>query len=276
MQLGGRTSTIRIDPHDGTDLDTAPTRTQAGPGEGGPRRVRRPRPLPTGRAVVGGLLVALAMLASFAVAAGRDHGPRGRVVVVRHAVRFGSRIGRDNARTVRVDLPDSVARRTFASVAEVEGSVALSDLAPGDVVQRSSVSFTADPPDRELSFPVDRARALDGRLQPGETVDLLATYGTGEAARTVVVARQVRLVDTDDARQGLESTGKLIVTIALHDPDEVLAATHASGVAAITLVRSTGSTGEGSDSYSVPLDKSRDPVGSSGAASGSTASTPSN
>ncbi len=253
MHLGRSTSTTGID-LDAAGLDASATGPR-GPSTGiGPRRVRRARPLPSGRAVGGGLLVALAMLASFGVATSRDRGPAGQAVVVRHALRFGARIGRDDVRTVRVDLPDLVTRRVFADPTEVVGSVALGDLAPGDLVDRSAVSFDADPPARELSFPVDEARALDGRLQPGEAVDVLATYGAGEAARTVVVARQVRLVDVDDSRQGLESTGKIVVTIALADPDEVLAATHAGEVGAITLVRATGVSGEGSDSYSVATD----------------------
>ena len=75
----------------------------------------------------------------------------------------------------------------------------------------------------------------------GEPLDLLATYGTGDTARTVVVARAVRLVDLDDdTHGGLESTGKVVVTIQLRDPTTLLAVTHATEAAAVTLVRSSG------------------------------------
>ena len=137
---------------------------------------------------------------------------------------------------------------------DLEGAVALAPLVQGDIVDRSSVSPTgSSAPERALSFAVGRERALDGRLQPGDSVDLLATYGTGETARTLVVARRVRLIDLDDAQRGLDSTGKIVVTVALVDPDDVLRVAHASQVATVTLVRSSGGSGDsGGDSYSFP------------------------
>jgi hypothetical protein len=163
------------------------------PGPDGDRRqVVRRRPLPSGRAFVGGLVVALAMLAAF-------------------------------------------------STAQLDGAVALAPLAAGDIVERTSVSMNASGRiGAQLSFPVDRERALDGDLEVGEPLDVLATYGTGDSARTVVVAHGVRLVDLDDSHQGLEGSGKLVVTVELGEPDQVLAVTHATDVAMITLVRPTG------------------------------------
>ncbi len=77
----------------------------------------------------------------------------------------------------------------------------------------------------------------------GEPLDLLATYGTGDSARTEVVARGLRLVDMDDAHQGLEGSGKVVVTVELADPDLVVPVTHATDVATITLVRPTDAGG---------------------------------
>jgi hypothetical protein len=202
------------------------------------RRVVRRRPLPSGRAVVGGLIVALAMLAAFAVAGGSHHRPAGRVVVARRTVRLGSRLSADDVRVESIDLPDRVAPGTFSSTAGLDGAVVLSPMAAGDIVERSSVSTRAGGrAGAQLSFPVDRERALDGHLEIGEPLDLLATYGTGDSARTVLVARGLRLVDLDDAHEGLEGAGKLVVTVDLSDPDLVVPVTHATDVATITLVR---------------------------------------
>ncbi len=97
---------------------------------------------------------------------------------------------------------------------------------------------------------------------------MLATYGTGSAARTLVVARRVQVLDLESAgTASLGSNGKVVVTVSLTDDDQVLATAHAAEVAAITLVRSTGTTDDGADSYA-PADPTvpRDTAGSAGAA----------
>ncbi len=216
------------------------------------------RPLPSGRAVVGGLLVALAMLISFAVANHHDAGPHQAMVVARHRIRTGTVLSNADLATEQAQLPSGAATQTFTTTAEVVGQVTLAPLDGGDVIERAQVVRPVAAPDRhELSFPIDRERALDGNLEPGQTVDLLATYGTGESAETVVVARGVRLVDVSDgSHESLESAGKLVITVALADADQALRAAHATQVAALTLVRSAASTGSGSTagatSYSLP------------------------
>ena len=187
---------------------------------------------------MGGLLVAMAMLAAFALASRPHHGPTGRVVVARRAVRLGSRLSADDLRVESIDLPGRVGPGTYADPSDLDGAVALAPLEPGDIVERSSVALGgAGGSGAQVSFPLDRERALDGRIEPGEALDLLATYGTGEDARTVVVAHAVRLVDVDDDHQGLEGAGKLVVTVELPDPDLAVPVTRASTVASLTLVR---------------------------------------
>jgi hypothetical protein len=182
--------------------------------------------------------VALAMLASFAIASGTRGRPHGRVVVVRHAVALGSRLLPDDLMVVAVDLPARLASSTFSSPGDLDGAVAVAPLAAGDVVERSAVS--TGPGERsgaQISFPLDRDRALDGELAVGEQLDLLATFGTGDTGRTEVVARGVRLVAVDGDGGGLESAGKLVVTVELADPSDVLPVAHAAQVGTVTLVR---------------------------------------
>jgi hypothetical protein len=121
------------------------------------------------------------------------------------------------------------------------GAVALAPIGEGELVQRSAV-LTGGPtePTRQFSFPVDRERALNGDLRAGERVDVLATYGSGSDATTTVLARDANVIRVTDAKTGsLGSSGKLIVTLALTSPDQLLDAVHAAQVASITVVRST-------------------------------------
>jgi len=249
MELDAATT---VDPVTGTD--------HPGDGPGSPRRrLAAGRPLPSGRALVGGLLVAVAMLITFAAATHHDRGPTQSMVVARRRVPLGRRLAAADLATERVQVPDAVAAGAFRASDQAVGQVTLGPLDPGDVVERAAVAPPASAAGLHvLSFPIDRERALDGALQAGQSVDLLATYGTGASAQTVVVARGVRLIDVaDDGHQSLASAGKLVVSVGLADASDALAATHASQVGALTLVSSEGAASgagaePGPDSYSVP------------------------
>jgi len=220
------------------------------------RTTRRRPALPNGRALIGGFLVAVAMVLAFTLASASNHGPRGHMVVARRPIPVGRRIDDEDLRLEPVDVAEPVAGQLFDEIHQVAGSIALAPLAPDDVVNRSTVVTEGGdgPVGREFSFPVDRERALNGRLQPGEWVDVLVTYGTGDSARTLVVAPGVRLIDiTEVGKATLGSTGKIVVTLLLTDGDQLVGTAHASEVGAVTLVRSTGaSEGKPSEPYLTP------------------------
>jgi Flp pilus assembly protein CpaB len=205
--------------------------------------------------VAGGLLVAVAMVLAFSLSSQPGADRPDRVVVARHDLRIGTRITPDDVTVVAAALPASARPTTFARTDDLVGTVTDAPIAAGQIVDRAEIA-PGDRADRgaQLSFPVDRARALDGDLQTGDRVDLLATYGTGDGARTLRVARAVRLVAVDEGDHGdLASGGKLVVTVELGPDDDVLRVAHASEVAALSVVRSTGSSA-GADSYSLPPD----------------------
>jgi hypothetical protein len=72
-------------------------------------------------------------------------------------------------------------------------------------------------------------------------VDLLATYGTGDAAFTQTVARgaTLRSTATDGDGGGFAGSGLVTITHAL-DGADLLAVAHAAHADALTIVRSTG------------------------------------
>ena len=229
MQVGGRWRT--------TTRRSAPEATAGRP--------MRARPvLPSGRALLGGFLVAVAMILAFALASASGRGPTQMVVVARRPLPAGHRVTADDLRLEPTALSDPIRSQLFERVSDVAGSVSLVALSPDGLISRSSVVADGGgegAPGREFSFPVDRERAMNGHLQPGESVDVLVTYGTGDSARTLVVASDVRLVDVaETSKATLGSSGKLVVTVMLTDEDQVLHTAHASEVGAVTLVRSTG------------------------------------
>jgi Flp pilus assembly protein CpaB len=196
---------------------------------------------PNSRAIIGGLLVSTAALAAFLAASGASGSPQQSVVVSRRALAVGERLDSSTLATTTVDTRTAESLRAFPSVDALAGAVALAPIGEGELVQRSAV-LTGGPtePTRQFSFPVDRERALNGDLRAGERVDVLATYGSGSDATTTVLARDANVIRVTDAKSGsLGSSGKLIVTLALTSPDQLLDAVHAAQVASITVVRST-------------------------------------
>jgi Flp pilus assembly protein CpaB len=207
----------------------------------GARPLRRRRPLPGGRAVVGGFLVAAAVVGAFATSSLSSAHRVGYVVAARLLVP-GERLVPADLALVPMQLSPALSDRlAFRSVAELSGAVVVAPLRPGELVQASDV--VAGPPggaDRELSFPIPVARALNGELSPGDRVDVLATYGTGSGATTVLVASAVRVVALAAAPGALSSGDTDVVTLAVGSAAEALAIAEAADAGTVLLVRSTG------------------------------------
>jgi Flp pilus assembly protein CpaB len=245
----------------------------------GPRPLGRRHHLPGGRAVVGGLLVTLAAVATFVAHTAASTGPTASVVVVTRPISVGEHLDAADLRVVPADLPGEVQATFFGSTTDLDGAVALSALATDQPVGRTDVSLspTADVVrTHDLSFALERDRALNARLRPGELVDLVATFGTGADATTVVVVRRVPVADLDaPATSSAGSSAKVTITLAFASESDVLLAANALEVANVTLTRATGTVDEGAP---VPIVRDdRDavvPAGSSASGPGPSTSSP--
>ena len=192
--------------------------------------------MPGSRAVVGGFLVAVAAVGTFAVAASAGDGRRVAYVVARDDLVVGHRITAADVTTAPIDAPPFVAGRAFRRAADVVGAVVVGPVARGELVQAGSVLRDA-PEGRQVSFPVEAARAVDGGLQPGESVDILVTYGTGEHAKTAVVARRARVVRIRRPGGTLSDGRTVVATVAVDTDDQAAAVAHAAGAGTVTIVR---------------------------------------
>lgn len=204
--------------------------------------------LPGGRAVVGGLLVTLAAVGTFAAYAAASAPPSTMYVVAARTVPAGRQVHADDFRLVALDLTAEVAAQLFTSVDDLDGAVALATLEPDQPVGRAAVLLAPageQQRSHELSFSVERDRALDGRIQRGEDVDLIATYGAGDSAYTLVVARHLPVLAVEAQSKGVVgAAGRVTVTVALDGERQVLEVAHAIEIAKVTLARSTRA-GEG-------------------------------
>lgn len=201
--------------------------------------MRRRRPLPSSRAVVGGFMVAVAAVGTFALASGAGDDRLVEYVVAREDLAVGDLVTADDIAVARLDVPPFVGRRAFRRAGDVVDRVVLAPVGRGELVQASAVARDGAS-GRQVSFPVEVARAVDGTLQPGEAVDVLVTYGTGEAATTAVVARDAMVARLHRPEGTLSDGRTVVVTLHLQTDDQAAALAHASAAGTVTIVRVRG------------------------------------
>lgn len=216
---------------------SAPERNDS---DGPSRTVRRRRGLPGSRAVLGGLLVAAAAVGMFAAASSSNSGPTQSYVVARHDLAPGTRLQIGDLELAPMELGPGSRSRAFSTPQPLVGATLVAPLGAGELVQSSAVvARSGDTASRELSFTLERGR-LSAGIKQGERADLLATYGTGNDAYTVVVVRQALLVGIERPRTSAGETGPATVTVAVDEPIDALALAHAIQLGKVTLVRATG------------------------------------
>jgi Flp pilus assembly protein CpaB len=204
------------------------------------RVIRRRRGLPRGRALVGAFLIVSAVVGVFGAYLSVTAAPGSVYVVAKAALDPGDVVSTADVTLVPIDLPDEVRARSLTSVDELVGATVLHARRPGELVQVSDVVRSgAQPGSREISFAVDASRALGERILPGERIDILSTYGTGEAAFTVVVVSDALVLRAGSASAALGGEGAREFTVALDDPQDPLAIAHAVDVGQVTVVRAT-------------------------------------
>jgi Flp pilus assembly protein CpaB len=191
----------------------------------------------TARAAVGALLVTVALLGVSQAYAHADRPPTTRFAVAATDLEPGATLGAESVDLVAADLPETLGARAFRSIDVLEGAVTLAPLAAGELLLLSQVlpAGTAPTTGVDLSFAVPADRALGGRLQPGERVDLVASFPTGAARRVGRSALVVQVGDGGDAL--LADGGGLVLTVRLADPGELLDVVDAVDEGQVTVTR---------------------------------------
>jgi len=186
------------------------------------------RGLPTGRAVVGALLMTIAAVGSFSIATGADRGPDTEYLVLVDDIEPGDRVGADDVEFAPMILASDVAANALTSTVGLEGATALQFLRAGSVLDRrdlNGASFVGGAPVvgvHELTFPVSRDRAPAG-LRRGDRVTVLAFDERASVLRTALEDALVLSYDAEAAGIGRSDEARL--TLALPDAEAVVRAT---------------------------------------------------
>ena len=229
-----------------TAVSTAPAQNGAAPA----RTIRRRVTLPGGRAVVGGFLIALSATIVFAAYTGATTKPQPRVVVARHPLAPGAHLAPGDLTLVPMQVPSSVG---FRDIAPLVGATVVAPLGRGELIQPSAVvAGGGRPSERQLSLPIDSARAVSGDLRPGDRVDVAATFGSGTDAYTLFVVRAAHVLGRQQAGGGLGSNKNEVLVLSLPSATDALAVAHAVSVGQLTVVRATGAPLATGDPYRAP------------------------
>ena len=230
-------------------------RTGAEAAEGVPTRtIRRRSGLPSGRAVVGGFLVALATVGMFAAYSNATAEPTTTYVVAARDLAPGDRVDASAVELVALDLPDEQRRRSYDAVEPLIDATVVEPLLAGELLQEGSLIATgAEDGSRTVSFAIEPARAVNGTLRSGERIDLLATFGSGTQACTHLIAADVPIVAIAEATGSLVNQGGgLTVTVQIDDADQSVAVAHAANAGAMTLVRTTHADAREANRFCTP------------------------
>ena len=212
-------------------------------GHAAPRAVRRRRPLPGGRAVIGGFLVAASATGVFAAWSSVSSGPSTTYVVVTDDIAPGERIERDDLAMVTVDLPAAQRRLAFTDLDVLVGATAIAPLVDGQLVQSSAVAKPTGAPERaQVSLRVEAGSAVGGDLRPGDVVDVIATYTSGGEPHTSTIARSALVVKLVRDEQRVGAGSSVVVVLAVR-PDELEPIASAAAAGHVTIARTTGVAG---------------------------------
>jgi Flp pilus assembly protein CpaB len=225
------------------------------------RVVARPPGIPGARAVVGGVLVALAGVGTFVSWQQASGTPDRSYAVAGEDLAPGDPVTADAVRFVPIDLPAGVAAAAFDSPADLEGRVLVAPVGDGQLLQLGAVSDqVGGEPSSEVSITLGRDLAVDGRLRPGDTVDVYATQD-----ETSVAATGLRVVAVTEAGGSFGDGSELTVTLALTAQADGAPIIQAAREGQVTLVRTTHAPPRASSS-----DRGAGPEPASGTGTGRT------
>jgi pilus assembly protein CpaB len=183
---------------------------------------------------------ALGVLLTLSVLQSADHTIP--VLVAAKDLAPGTVVDEGDVRVARVRVDAGVRAGLFgiADLGLVRGQVVTGSIRRGALVPRESVrAVNAGAATRVMSFPIARARAVDGTLVAGDRVDVVAV--DHDTARAGYVLNDAEVTAVQSHGTGPLSGAAEDVTISLAvDPDAATRLVAALDAGTVTLVRATG------------------------------------
>lgn len=206
----------------------------------------RRRALPTGRAVVGGFLVALAAVVVFAAALSGSNNHERTYLVANQPLAAGTVITTGDLGTARMQLSSASSSLAFTDSGSVVGRALAVPVQAGQLLQTSLLAPSSpQSPLRPVAASVDPDSL--GDLTAGEKVDVLVTVGTGTSTQVSAVMRGAELMEVGHSSSGVLSgpSSSVVVTLGVSTLAEVEAIVRAQSAGTVSLVAAEPSDGTG-------------------------------
>jgi Flp pilus assembly protein CpaB len=204
------------------------------------RSVGRSRSLPSGRAAIGALLVVMSGLGLATAARQATAEPTTRFAVATRDVPAGDVLRPGDIALLTMKLAPNVAQRSFTDVSLLTDAVATNSLSAGELIQYSAVQ-KGGPRLRAMSFPIEAARALNGRIEPDDRLDIVSTQDVDGIERTETVLSGIRLISVSGASLDPGSSSELVLTVAFDNDDQQAVLARAINTGRVFVVRANDS-----------------------------------
>ncbi len=204
--------------------------------------IRSRKRLPSGRAVLGGLLVSLAVVAVLVASQMGEDATFQDVVVASQELAPGTVIEPGHVQQVRMRLSES-ADFVVSQPESIIGSVVLGPVGENEFLQVSNIA--AGTPDAlpsglaEVSIEIEPGRA-PARIASGELVSVLATFSDGDESRTVLVADRVVVLSYDNGTGDDFSGGETVLRLGVSTGEAASAIVTAAITGDVSIVGVTG------------------------------------
>jgi len=203
--------------------------------------LRAKRQLPSGRAVLGGLLVTLAVLGVLLAGRLGDDATFQDVVVARQDLAPGTVLEAKHIAQIRLRLDESVGW-VVPTTEELIGSVLLGPVERLEFVQRSNVAEaqagSAPSGLAEVSIAIEPERA-PATLASGELVSVLATFEKDGSSTTRLIADRVVVLSFSNGQTDFSQTNT-VLRLGLADGGVASEIVNASHTAEISIIGVTG------------------------------------
>lgn len=169
--------------------------------------------------------------------------PQTRFAIARTQLAPGVIVEAADVALVPIRLPAEVSATVFDNGDDVVGSLVVSTVHSGELLARSDLAAARFAHSAQggyaVSVELDRPRALNGLLGPGERVDVVATHHSGSTSATVV-ASDARVLDVDDRSDAQHVAATVTITLQVPDLSVAAELAAAADADAITLIRTWG------------------------------------
>ena len=192
------------------------------------------------RAVAGGVLSAGAAMGLWWAFERADAVPNTSYLVARSPLIPGSAVETGDIGSVPIRLPDEIAATAVSESIDVLGGVVVRAVQAGELLASSDVVHPAVAANRlrgyTLAVELDRARALNGNLVPGEGVDVIAIDRDVPGGGSVI-APDAAVFDVVAADDISTFGGAITVTLHVQSVSEATAVAAAADEDALILAR---------------------------------------